>query len=176
MQTSISKTGCVECRICGSPNEIDIDRPLGYARCECGHVLQYGQPKATLREAFALFGYTLSVDYDGELFVESEEDVPEGVRQWLFDHQGEIRERFKFARRKAQAQFIGGSMNNKRHGHYGCPWEKSVYIHVARAHWEVYEFRGDHDLRLWFVGRATSKAKARRRCFVKVDSPTGGKT
>ncbi len=169
--TPISKTGLVTCRHCGEKCEVDVSRQHGWGRCTCGKSVQYGQVSTTVPGIFELFGIELSLDYDGQLLAESAYELSEPIRQWLFDHQGEIRQGIEWIGRKQRAVYIGGARNGQPHTYLrGGSSNEPVYVHVARAHWETYEFRGDDDPRLFFAGRSTSKVKARRGVFVVTES------
>lgn len=162
----IPPKGQVECSKCGEKTTVEIASRTGYARCACGNCLGYGQNRATWVEVFSLFGLDLSVDFDGQLIVASETEPSRDVLKWLFHHQGQLREAIENAGRDSRRVFVGGSRNGERHG---TPFRNGdrVHIHIGRADWETYEYRGHTDPRLFFVGRARSRAKARKALFVK---------
>ncbi|KKN88408.1 hypothetical protein LCGC14_0249710 [marine sediment metagenome] len=171
-QTAIPSTGTITCPECGVPNEIQMGDDRGFATCSCGKRLRcrhhYPEPIGALEAC----GYRLSVDWDGGLLVDSDDEPPEEVRKWLFFNQCELRSTIEYVGKAARACFMGGSKNGERHGRgirprYGQI--EPVHVHIGRSHWETYEFRDRNDPRLFFVGRSTSKAKAKQGVFV----PTG---
>ncbi len=172
MQTAISSIGTITCPECGVPNEIQMGDDRGFATCSCGRRLRYRHHYSEPISALEVCGYRLSVDYDGALLVDSDGELPEEVREWLFFNQCELRSTIEYAGKAARACYIGGSKDGERHGRgirrrYGQI--ESVHVHIGRAHWETHEFRDRNDPRLFSVGRSTSKAKAKQGVFV----PTG---
>ena len=165
IETPIPSEGELPCERCGEDLTIELSKASGWARCKCGARRQWRQPVPEIASVFALFGVELSIDYDGQLIASSDEQLTESVADWLFKHQGTIRSTIERKGRSAMSQFVGGTMDGKRHCRHPTSWDRQVLLHHGRADWEVYEFRGD-DPRLFFVGRTTSKAKAKRGEFV----------
>lgn len=117
---------------------------------------------ANAEDLLKTMGYDLSVDYDGSLLVESEYAVPYPLIEWLTRNQRNLLRKIEYRGQCARAVFFGGSMAGKHHSHHLTCFTQQVYEHIARGHWETYEFRGKDDPRLYFVGRTTSKVKAKR--------------
>ncbi len=166
-QTAIPTTGIVKCPHCGFANTVDVGNETGLFRCACGKTLRHRQCSPSVTELLSLFGYRLSVDYDGALLVDSASDMPVDLFDWFFNHQADLRSGIERDGRVARACYIGGSKAGEKHHHYSMYRMGPVYIHVARAHWETYEFRSKGDSRLYFVGRSTSKRKAKQGAFVQ---------
>lgn len=141
MITEISKTGFLKCSACGASVEVEVGIMSTYGICQCGARISGKHPHGHVSDVFALFGYGLSIDWDGALTVESSEPVPQAVIDWLFSHQSMIRSAIEFTGKRAQRVYIGGELNGRPHGEHG--WKgKRVIRNIGRKHWEVYNFRG----------------------------------
>lgn len=169
--TGIRSTGIITCE-CGQ--HIEIEMPLFGTRhhrcpdCQKDHSVWTRTPG--YEEIFDLFGFRLFLDWDGQLMVESETEVPEQVRKWLHQHQGVIRIRFENQRKKAVSVYVGGSMNGQTHSMYSAYRGFCVHEHIGRKHWETYRFQTDGDLRLFYVGRSTSQKNAKAGKYLQVES------
>jgi hypothetical protein len=136
------------------------------SRCKCGKFNETPMRTPGYSEIFALFGFHIHQDIDGDLFIESDQQVPVNVIQWLKKHQGTIRTRMDCMRRRALRIFIGGSLNGKAYATFCLCVGERKHMQIGPRHWETYERRDMIDERLYFVGRATSKEKAKRSRFV----------
>ncbi len=170
-QTAIEATGKITCHKCGVDHVLAMGDDMECARCVCGEILRYRHRHPSPLSALEVCGYKLSVDYDGALLVDSPGDLPEELREWLFACQCELRGVIEYVGKAARACFVGGTKAGQRHrqgiGHRYGALDTPVCVHIGRAHWETYKFHGRDDPRLFYVGRSTSKAKAKQGCFVK---------
>lgn len=181
--TPIRSYGIIECPECDAEIRFELDQQQGRLNCpDCGYKgAEWGQESITIEGLLALFGYLLTVDFDGQLLVESEQPLPKKLVNWLFEHQGELRHHFDVYRYRNLATYVGGTMNGHRHGGPSLDANCRHHVHLGRAHWETYEQRGPkygpigkRDPRLFFLGRATSEAKARAGEFVAAASDQHG--
>ena len=166
MRTEIPPTGILKCHKCGAENRVNIDHPSVYATCDCGTWIcgrQDSHPTAT--DVLTLFGFNLGLDWDGALTVESNEPVPAAIRKWLFDNQGHFRSSLECRRRLNQKVFVGGSLAGQPHCEGYWTDRSAVIRKIGPRHWEAYKFRDNNDPRLYYVGRATSEAKAKKGQF-----------
>ena len=162
----ISTEGSVKCRECGAEVAVDLNQrkfALLTCECECGHYFKLRPSHPTWQDLLKLVGITLELDWDGQLIAHFENWVPEGIEDWLFENQKDIRSSIEFEGKKKQAVYIGGPLDTQRH-HFvrGSYNGDRQYQHIKRGHWAVYQFKKHGDPRLYFVGTATSKAKARK--------------
>lgn len=171
-RTGIDTTGSMKCPNCGDVNVVEIRGRSGFTRCQtCDMYLSWSTPIWSGFDVLALFGYALALDYDGQLIVESEEPLPAHVRDWLFRHQGSLRETLEFKGRRARAVFVGGSLNGQLHDRGGCePKGSRIVRRIGPRHWEVYVCRESQDPRRYYVGRTTSEAKAKRGEFSEAEN------
>ncbi len=165
-QTAIPTTGYITCPSCDAECEAEITNRTLYHKCGCGKLLYKRQPPTLIMDILGLFGYGVSIDWDGALLIESEAELPDNLRAWLFEHQGELRSSIEFKGRVARAIYLGGTKDGERHHYYHYHLNPFVYVHIARAHWETYKMKQRNDPRLFYVGRSTSKAKAKRGEYV----------
>ncbi len=170
LEYNIENTVDVQCK-CGATVALVIQRWSG-VNCElCGeHVIRtfsssYG--KESVIQLLALFGIDLTIDFDGQLIAKSEATIDNDVLRFIHQHQVGLKEHFEHKRHEAQQMYVGGSFAGKPHGYGRMLKNQIVTEHIGKKHWEVYESREYTDPRLYFIGRATSEAKARQRKFVK---------
>lgn len=163
-QISIPTHGSIECHRCKSKVTISMTSRWYRAVCEtCGRNLSNNHRSSNVFAIFEAMGITFDMDWDGQLLVESEEPVPGKLRHVIFLIQHELLYRLQQQGRRAQAMFVGGSLAGQSHNQPSAPY----LHHQGRAHWEVYEYRNEQrDPRLYYVGRATSRKKARNGQFV----------
>ena len=158
----VNQQGSIECQ-CGTDIVVEMNARALHVKCEgCEQPYFPRFKNPTWQQLLEILGVSLHLDYDGQLIARFENWVPEGVENWLFQCQADIREELEHTARKERAIYIGGTMANQRH-HYCRGWRNGakIYQHIGRAHWEVYEFRGRNDPRLYFVAKTTSKKKAK---------------
>jgi hypothetical protein len=123
-------------------------------------------------EVFGVFGCQFSLDWDGQLIVKSQGWLTDEVSLWIFRHQLPIRSSLEWTGRRGRQVYVGGTLNGRRHYHSLSPAASTVHVRVAPRHWETYKYRssGITDPRLFFVGRATSKVKAKAGVYVDAKS------
>lgn len=112
-------------------------------------------------------GFTLSLDLDGGLIVKYPPTVSvEAMNELLEKCAPHLAHQIKVEANRERRQFVGGPLNGQRHGEYGG-WQRHIVWHLGRGRWAAYymcvrspgEF---DDGRAFYVGEATSQAKARK--------------
>ena len=162
----------MRCDKCGFGVDVDMSRGSHYGACVCGATVQDKTPGLAndIGVLFTALGCTFTLDYDDSLIVESAAVLNDGVLDWLCNHQRTICDHIKYTGKKRRAVFIGGPLAGQRHDYWQDSWRKMrVTVHKGRAHWEVYDFRDRDDPRLYYVGRSTSEAKAKRGEYVNAN-------
>lgn len=155
------------CSGCCQHSSIEMDGKQTLFKCKCGQVSRMPVSRPSAEGVLTALGYTLSVDWDGALMVDSDNELPQPLYDWLFAHQADLRSSIEWEGKMERACFTGGPLNGQRHH---CLFthhtERRVHKHIKRGHWETYEFRERNDSRMYYVGRSTSEAKAKRGEFV----------
>jgi hypothetical protein len=168
MEFAIRDVIDVDCE-CGHAVPIKLNDSYPLAQCQnCKEFVKVRVPLTDpdAVELLECFGITVTVDYDGQLILHSDE-IPDVVGQFVFRNQVAIKKRFERIRARSQQMFVGGSLAGKGH-QYGRICEgHAVNERICKGHWETYESRDYSDPRLYFVGRSTSEKNAKARKFVK---------
>jgi len=104
-------------------------------------------------------GFTIGLDWDGEVLVEPPESIdPEKMADLILRFKSGTAIRLGFEGYRARSVCVGGPRNNTPHNTYrGTP----LIFHVARAEWAVYCVVSCDDPRALYVGTATNKVAAR---------------
>lgn len=170
LEYNIENTVDVQCK-CGATLSLVIQQWSG-VKCElCGERVSQsfssGYGKESVIQLLALFGVNLTIDFDGQLIARSETAIDDDVLQFIYQHQVGLKEHFENKRHEAQQMYVGGTFAGKPHSYGRMLKNQIVTEHIGKKHWEVYESRDYSDPRLYFIGRATSEAKAKQRKFVK---------
>ena len=108
-------------------------------------------------------GYRFGLDWDGEVQIEPPEflDVA-SVTALIERFQPGIETQLGFEGRRARSVCVGGPKNGTPVT--GSYWQPTLF-HIKRGEWAVYKAKDYIDPRAWFVGKATSKKKARALWF-----------
>lgn len=106
-------------------------------------------------------GFDFGLDWDGQLIIEYPETVSVDTLINLIKQFSEgIKTRLYFEGQKAKRILVGGPMNGKPYFNAGMP-NHPLCFHVKRGEWLVYMIKDYNDPRAWFVGKASSKKKAK---------------
>jgi len=111
---------------------------------------------------FRELGFEFGLDWDGQLIIECPEIIKIENLIDLFKQFGEgIKKRLYFEGQKAKSVFVGGPLNGQ--SCLGCRLipNDPICHHVKRGEWLVYIIKSYEDPRAWFVGKTTSKKKAK---------------
>ena len=107
-------------------------------------------------------GFTIGLDWDGEVMIEYPPDIPERMRNLISEFKDGIKKRLFFEGEQAKCSFVGGSLNGRVYSYGAVNYRGRPFCHhVKRGEWEVYVVKSPDDPRAWFVGKATSKKKGR---------------
>ena len=83
-----------------------------------------------------------------------------------------IKTRLYFEGQQAQTVYVGGPLNGQ--SYYKLAWPNHpICHHVKRGEWLVYMVKNYEDPRAWFVGKTTSKKKAKTLKFQNNQSKGG---
>lgn len=134
-------------------------------------------PHRHLRNTFELvrqLGWKLGLDLDGVLTIEPPPSVSvEAITDLLSKAERVLVEEVKADAQRQRAQYVGGPMNGQQHGFYGHG--KPLPVRIKRGQWAAYYLHKWDDRRAFFVGMATSEAKARQLAKRKGREVTAGK-
>ena len=165
----IKDTMTVQCRVCSSDVELKLDSHAPASRCDCGEIVTGLSQSAIIDplEVLRAFGIEVSQDFDGQLILRTDGELTQRVAQFVYRNQYAVKQRLANLRAISQQIYIGGSLAGKSHAY----WRNAGLIveKIGKAHWEAYESRDFEDMRLYYVGRATSMQKAKRRQWVSSD-------
>ncbi len=117
------------------------------------------------RHLVRALGFTVGLDYDGELLIEQPATVSvERIVELLRLAKASLASEIEGERKWNQMIYVGGPMNGKRHAGGCSQW---LTVHVGRARWAAYYRRPDwwRDGRAFYIGEATNKRKARLLAF-----------
>lgn len=161
----IRDTITVECQACQSDVQITLDSHAPASLCKCGEFVAAPALSAIIDpiEVLLAFGVEVTQDFDGQLILRTEDELSEEVGRFVFRNQYAFKQRLAVIRSKAQQIYIGGSLAGQSHSY----WRNAGLIieKIGKGHWEAYESRDFEDMRLYYVGRATSQQKAKKREF-----------
>jgi len=107
-------------------------------------------------------GFEFGLDWDGQLIIEYPEtiSIDKTVSLVKIFEKG-IKTRLYFEGQKAKMVHVGGPLNGKPY--FGCRTpNQPLCCHIKRGEWLVYVVKSYEDPRAWYVGRASSKKKAKR--------------
>ena len=106
-------------------------------------------------------GVEFSMDWDGEVVMEYPDEIDaEKLVTFLGDNGKLLGNQFRTRCDLARRVFVGGPLNGQRTP-LSCCRSRSYWAHrCKRARWAVYRMQADG--RAFFVGYATSAAKAKR--------------
>jgi len=107
-------------------------------------------------------GFKFGLDWDGQLIIEYPDAISTLYMANLIKiFQDGIKVRLYFEGQKAQRVYVGGPLNGKPY--FGCRTpNQPLCCHIKRGEWLVYVVKSYEDPRAWYVGRASSKKKAKR--------------
>lgn len=114
---------------------------------------------------FREIGFEFGLDWDGQLMIEFPETVSvEELTSLIKQYAEGIKVRLYFEGQKAKRIFVGGPLNGQPYFPSGCysGWPNyPMCYHVKRGEWLVYMVKSHDDPRAWYVGKSTSKKKAK---------------
>lgn len=165
----IQDTITIECRTCQADVDVKLDSHAPASRCTCGEIVTATSQTAIIDpiEVLRAFGIEVTQDFDGQLILRTEDELSEKVGRFVYRNQYAFKQRLANIRAAAQQIYIGGSLAGRSHAY----WRNAGLIieKIGKGHWEAYESRDFEDMRLYYVGRATSQQKAKRRQWVQHD-------
>ena len=110
-------------------------------------------------------GFEFGLDWDGQLIIEYPKEVSvDKLLNLVKKYEEGIKKRLYFEGQKAKRVYIGGPLNGQPYFMAGWP-NYPICYHVKRGEWLVYMVKNYDDPRAWFVGRTTSKKKAKMLKF-----------
>lgn len=110
---------------------------------------------------FREVGFEFGLDWDGQVVIEHPIEVSiDNLLKLIMKYEDGIRTRLFFEGQKAKRVFVGGPLNGQSCFGNGIP-NQPICRHVKRGEWLVYIVKSYSDPRAWFVGKASSKKKAK---------------
>jgi len=166
MITAVSTEGIITCS-CRSEVAVSMIESFVLCQCDvCGRRHRISSPRVEPLDFLERIGFRLFLDYDGQLLVESESEIPAELSKYIFQHQGSFRGTLQHRNREKLSVYIGGSLNGQEH-HHGYSYHKARIVEkIGPKHWEAYEYRQVRDPRLFYAGRSTSEKKAKTGQFI----------
>lgn len=106
-------------------------------------------------------GFEFGLDWDGQLIIEYPETVSvDKLTNLIKQFSGGIKKSLYFEGQKAKRVLVGGPMNGKPYFNAVMP-NHPLCFHIGRGEWLVYMIKNHDDPRAWFVGKTSSKKKAK---------------
>ena len=106
-------------------------------------------------------GFEFGLDWDGQLIIEYPETVSAETLTNLIKQYAEgIKKRLYFEGQKVKRVYVGGPLNGKSYLGFTAPNQPMCH-HVKRGEWLVYMVMNYDDPRAWYVGKTSSKKKAK---------------
>lgn len=167
MQTPIDPEVQVRCK-CGvwcTYNTItDRNRRGGNACHKCKSRMLIGRGRVSTLKLLRAFGIQVRLDWDDSIILEHDDEIPEAVAEFVTIHQKAIRGSIHDSVMESQMIFVGGPLNAQQHdfGRRGYYVGQRLCMRIDRGKWAAYVHRDYRDPRVYFIGMATSEAKAKK--------------
>ena len=106
-------------------------------------------------------GFSFGADWDGEVLITQPSSIDvDTITELIYRFTKGIKRRLYFEGRKGMAVCVGGPKNGVN---ISIAPRDPILFHLHRGEWAVYSRKenGLNDPRAWFIGKATSRKKAR---------------